>query len=62
MRVAAATRDRREDTGENRERPAGGNREPAGVLALRSFQQDTGDDTIAEQNQDEGADELSQYR
>ena len=43
----------------DRERPAAGDREPAGVLALRSLQQDAGDDAVTEQDQDEGADELS---
>jgi hypothetical protein len=62
MRIGAAAGDGREHSGEHGERPPGGDGEPAGILALRSLQEHTGHDPVAEQDQDEGAGELSEER
>src|SRR5688572_11462237 len=56
-----ATGERGENAGDDGERPARGDGEPAGVFTLRSFQQDAGHDAVAEQDQDRGSEKLSEH-
>ena len=41
-------------------RPAGGDDDPAGVLALRSPEHDVGDDAVAEEDEQHGPDEFGE--
>jgi hypothetical protein len=61
MRVGAAGCKRGEHAGDDGKRPARGNREPAGVFTLRSFQQHAGYDAVAEQDQDRCSQKLSDH-
>ena len=49
----------RVDAGHHRERPPGGDHQPAGVLGLRLAQQHAGDDPVAEQDEHHRAQELA---
>src|SRR5688572_11221971 len=60
--IGAATGEGGENAGDDGERPARGDREPASVFTLRSFQQDAGDDAVAKQDQDRGSEKLSEHR
>ena len=42
------------------ERPAGGDDDPAGVLALGAVEHDVGDDAVAEHDEDRGAEQLGE--
>ena len=42
--------------------PAGGDHDPAAVLSLRALEHDVGDDAVAEQDENHGAERLGQQR
>src|SRR6266550_55913 len=60
MRVARPAGNRGKDARHHRKRPSGGDHDPATPLGLGALQQHAGHDTVPEQDEDHGAEELSQ--